>query len=129
MSGVMDHEEAVRRILAEMDEMCDWASVAGALGALGVNPYYAEEHHVRFVLDTVLASDRLQLGRVGGTGFDPLPGPVSVENLLDELYRSPEQEPGLAERLLPGAPSALTVERVGAMMQVFIADRLGIAGR
>ena len=103
--------------------------MAGALGALGVNSHYAEEHHIRFVLETVFASDRLQLGRIGGTGFEPLPEPVSVEDLLDELYHSPEQEPGLAERLLTNARRALAVERVGAMMQVFIDDRPGIAGR
>lgn len=126
---MMDHAEAVRRILAEMDEMRDWVSVAGALGALDINPFRAAGHQVRFVLETVLSSDRLFFGRVEGLSFVPLPGGTTVDQLLDELYHSPSPHPNPLQVMKPGAPDALTIDRVGAMMELLIDNRAGIAGR
>ncbi|AGF72786.1 hypothetical protein [Corynebacterium halotolerans] len=122
----MSQDEAVEVILAEMDEMRDWVSVAGALGVMDIHARWASEEQVRFVLETVLDSDRLHFGRIGTGGLVPLPPETTVEQLLDELHRRPEEKFGHGP---PGWEPTVIDHRLTAMMELFIDDRPRTAGR
>lgn len=65
--------------------MQDWISLAGALGAAGINSWGATRSDVAAVLRCVDETRDLRLGTVG-RGFDEISTPLPVENILDLVF-------------------------------------------
>lgn len=116
----MSPDEAVRLFRDELDRTNSPLPVAAALGVLGINPFNAAEHQLRFVLEVVQASDLLSLTRATGSGSGIIPKPLPVEKLLDELHRSPKHHADPMEILKPGRLDSLTTDRIAALKQLFI---------
>lgn len=116
----MSPDGAVRLILDEIDQTNSPLPVAAACSALGINPFHIAENQVRLRLLTVRDSDRLRLERSGTADCEVIPESVSVDNHLDELYRSPACHPDPLEMLKPGRTDRLAADRVEAMKRVVI---------
>lgn len=116
----MSPDEAIQLFRDELDRADSPLPVAAALGVLGINPFNAAEHQLRFVLEVVQASDLLSLARADGSGSGIIPKPLPVEKLLDELHRSPTHHADPLEMLKPGRLDSLAVNRVAALKQLFI---------